>query len=68
VTRRNSSGDLKHIDVIRNQFDVLDAVDFRNQDAVETWPDNGSEVVERQPASERIDAYQKRPVARRAAQ
>ena len=45
-----------------------DAVDLRDQDAVEAGPDNRREVVERQPAAERIDAHQERPVARRAAQ
>src|ERR1700686_1561664 len=68
MTRRNASGDLQRIDVIRNQFDVLDAIDLRNQDAVESKTDNCGEVVELQAASERIDADQERPVAWRTAQ
>ena len=68
MPRRNPRGNLEHVDVIRNQFDVLYAVNLRNQDAVEAGTDNGREVAERQRAAERIDAYQERPVARRAAQ
>ena len=68
MTWRYTRGDLQRIDVIGNQFDILGTADLRDQDAVETGADHRCQIAERQAASERVDPYQKRPVARRRSQ
>ena len=49
MPRRNAGGDLQHIDIMRDQFDILDAVDLRDQDAIEARTNNRRKIVKRQP-------------------
>ena len=63
MPRRHAVGHFQHIDIMRDQLDILDAIDLRDQDAVETRTNDRRQILKRQPGVERIGPHQKRPVA-----
>ena len=55
---------LEGVEIVAEADDVLRAVRFRNEDAVESRLHHGGEIVEGQARVERIDAHEEGPVAR----
>ena len=68
MARRNASGNLEHIDIVRDQIDILDAVHLGNQNAIEARANHGRQIFEREPGAQRIDPDQERPVPRATSQ
>src|SRR6516225_8560260 len=68
LARGNAGGNLERVEIVRDEIDNPDAVDFRDQNAVEARANHGRQIFQGKPRAERIDPDQERPVPWAAAQ
>ena len=68
VAGRDTRGDLQHIDIMRDEIDILDTVHLGNQNAVEARTNHRRQIFQRKSGAKRIDPDQERPIPLPAAQ